>query len=55
MSDKEATVYIVDVGRSMGRKHHGRSTSDLDLGMEYIWDRIAGTVGLDLCNHASTS
>jgi len=45
MTEKEATVYIVDVGRSMGSKHHGRDESDLDWSMKYIWDKIATTVG----------
>lgn len=45
MADKEATVYIVDVGRSMGECHNGREESDLDWGMKYIWDKIATTVG----------
>jgi len=45
MTEKEATVYIVDVGRSMGEKHDGRDESDLDWAMKYIWDKIATTVG----------
>ncbi|THC91308.1 hypothetical protein EYZ11_009232 [Aspergillus tanneri] len=44
MADKEATVYIVDVGRSMGEKRHGRSVTDLEWGMQYVWDRITSTV-----------
>lgn len=44
MADKEATVYIVDVGKSMGEHHHGRSVTDLEWGMQYIWDRITATV-----------
>lgn len=44
MADKEATVYIVDVGLSMGQKHHGRKQSDLDWAMEYVWDKITSTV-----------
>lgn len=44
MADKEATVYIVDVGLSMGRKHNGRKQSDLDWAMEYVWDKITSTV-----------
>ncbi len=45
MADKEATVYIVDVGKSMGEKHHGRAETDLDWAMKYVWDKIATTVG----------
>ncbi|KAJ5156081.1 hypothetical protein N7492_008884 [Penicillium capsulatum] len=44
MADKEATVYIVDVARSMGECHHGRSVTDLDWAMQYVWDRITTTV-----------
>ncbi|SLM37327.1 ku family dna [Lasallia pustulata] len=47
MADKEATVYIVDVGLSMGRKHNGRKQSDLDWAMEYVWDKITSTVALE--------
>lgn len=44
MADKEATVYIVDVSRSMGKKHSGGEESDLDRAMRYIWDKITNTV-----------
>lgn len=44
MADKEATVYIVDVGKSMGGKRHGRAVSDLDWAMTYVWDKITSTV-----------
>ncbi|KAF7620376.1 ATP-dependent DNA helicase II subunit 2 [Aspergillus flavus] len=44
MADKEATVYIVDVGRSMGECRNGRSVTDLEWAMQYVWDRITGTV-----------
>lgn len=44
MADKEATVYIVDVGRSMGKTRRGRTESDLDWAMRYVWDRITSTV-----------
>lgn len=44
MADKEATVYIIDVGQSMGEIRHGRDESDLDWSMRYIWDKIATTV-----------
>ncbi|KKY28243.1 putative ku family dna [Diplodia seriata] len=40
MADKEATVYVVDVGKSMGEKHGGRSETDLDWCMKYVWDKI---------------
>lgn len=44
MADKEATVYIVDVGRSMGRKHQGRKETNFDWAMRYVWDKITTTV-----------
>lgn len=44
MADKEATVYIVDLGRSMGEMHGGRKESDLDWAMTYVWDKITSTV-----------
>ncbi|KAI2792518.1 ATP-dependent DNA helicase II subunit 2 [Penicillium oxalicum] len=44
MADKEATVYIVDVGKSMGERRHGRSVTDLEWAMQYVWDRITTTV-----------
>lgn len=44
MAEKEATVYIVDVGRSMGERHHGRSITDLEWAMQYVWDKITTTV-----------
>ncbi|KAL8929754.1 MAG: hypothetical protein Q9172_000311 [Xanthocarpia lactea] len=47
MAEKEATVYIVDVGLSMGAIHNGRDVSDLDFAMTYVWDKITSTVALD--------
>ncbi|KAF9886076.1 ATP-dependent DNA helicase II subunit 2 [Aspergillus nanangensis] len=44
MADKEATVYIVDVGRSTGEKRNGRSVTDLDWAMQYVWERVTATV-----------
>ncbi|CAO2653109.1 Nn.00g025200.m01.CDS01 [Neocucurbitaria sp. VM-36] len=44
MAGKEATVYILDLGRSMGEKRHGRDQSDLDWALEYVWDKITTTV-----------
>lgn len=49
MTDKEATVYIVDVGKSMGRKNQGRQQTDLDWVLQYVWDKIMTTVRI---NHA---
>lgn len=45
MADKESTVYIVDVGSSMGAKRNGRTESSLDWAMNYVWEKITSTVG----------
>ncbi len=37
-------MYIVDLGASMAERHGGRSESNLDWGMQYIWDKICTTV-----------
>ena len=47
MAEKEATVYIVDLGRSMNEKHGGRQQSDLDFAMTYVWEKITSTVATD--------
>ena len=47
MADKEVTVYIVDVGKSMGKVHQGRSKSDLDWAMTYVWDKITSIVAME--------
>ncbi|KAF7196411.1 ATP-dependent DNA helicase II subunit 2 [Pseudocercospora fuligena] len=44
MANKEATVYIIDVGRSMGEKAHGRTQTNLEWALEYFWDNITTTV-----------
>jgi ATP-dependent DNA helicase 2 subunit 2 len=44
MADKEATVYIIDVGETMADCHNGRTESDLDFSMRYVWDKISTTV-----------
>lgn len=46
MADKEATVYIVDIGRSMAHNRNGRKASDLEWAMQYVWDKITTTVTL---------
>jgi ATP-dependent DNA helicase 2 subunit 2 len=50
MADKQATVYIIDQGRSMGEKHNGREENDLEYGMRYVWDKITTTL---LANRAT--
>ncbi|GKT88345.1 ku family DNA-binding protein [Colletotrichum tofieldiae] len=44
MADKEASVYIVDLGSSMADCHNGRAEPDLDWSMRYVWDKISTTV-----------
>ncbi|RPA80123.1 SPOC domain-like protein [Ascobolus immersus RN42] len=44
MADKAATVYVVDLGASMGQFHSGRTESDLDFALRYVWDKITDTV-----------
>ena len=44
MASKEATVFIIDVGKSMSTRHAGREETDLEWAMRYIWDRITTTV-----------
>lgn len=44
MAAKEATVYILDLGRSMSEKRHGRNHTDLEWALEYVWDKITTTV-----------
>ncbi|MCJ1369411.1 ATP-dependent DNA helicase II subunit 2 [Loxospora ochrophaea] len=47
MAEKEATVYIVDVGSSMEEKHGGRTLSDFDWAMTYVWDCITSVVATE--------
>ena len=49
MAGKEATVYILDLGSSMGEKRHGRNHTDQDWALDYVWDKITTTV----CRHSS--
>lgn len=43
MADKEASIYIVDVGAPLAKCHNGRAESDLDWSMRYVWDKITTT------------
>lgn len=43
MADKETAIYIVDLGSSMADCHNGRSESDLDWSMRWVWDKISTT------------
>ncbi|QPH01427.1 hypothetical protein C2857_005627 [Epichloe festucae Fl1] len=44
MADKEATIFILDLGASMAEKHSGRDESNLDWSMRYVWDKITDIV-----------
>jgi ATP-dependent DNA helicase 2 subunit 2 len=44
MADKQATVYVIDLGSTMRHKHHGRSETDLEYALTYVWDKITATV-----------
>ncbi|KAK1239765.1 hypothetical protein MKX07_001219 [Trichoderma sp. CBMAI-0711] len=44
MADKEATVFIIDLGASMAAVNGGREESDLDWSMSYVWDKISNVV-----------
>ncbi|KAK5136407.1 hypothetical protein LTR08_003533 [Meristemomyces frigidus] len=44
MASKEATVYIVDCGSTMGERSNGRQQTNHDWAMEYIWDKLTSTV-----------
>lgn len=52
MAEKEATVYIVDVGKSMGERRGERSMTDLEWSMRYVWDRITATVNMECSRKA---
>lgn len=43
MADKEASIYIVDLGSSMANCNGGRIESDLDWSLRYVWDKITTT------------
>lgn len=38
------TVYIVDLSKSMSKKHGGRDQNDLDWTLLYVWDKMTATV-----------
>lgn len=43
MADKEASIYIVDLGSTMANCNNGRTESDLDWSLRYVWDKITTT------------
>ncbi|QUC19766.1 uncharacterized protein UV8b_04007 [Ustilaginoidea virens] len=44
MAEKEATVFILDLGAPMAEKHSGREESNLDWCMRYVWDKLTDIV-----------
>jgi ATP-dependent DNA helicase 2 subunit 2 len=44
MADKQATVYIIDQGASMGEVSNGREVSNLDFALRYVYDKITTTL-----------
>lgn len=44
MAEKEASIFIIDVGKSMGRRKDGRKVSDLDYSLQYVWDKVTNIV-----------
>lgn len=40
MASKEATVFVLDLGATMGSTNESRNEIDLDWGMRYVWDKI---------------
>ncbi|KKA28187.1 hypothetical protein TD95_003720 [Thielaviopsis punctulata] len=47
MAEKEAWVFVIDMGRSMAAIGPSRDQSNLDFGMRYIWDKISHIVSLN--------
>lgn len=41
MADKQATIYVIDVGLTTGEFHGGRNESNLEYGLRYFWTKIA--------------
>jgi ATP-dependent DNA helicase 2 subunit 2 len=44
MAEKEATIFVLDLGSTMAQTHSGRSESDLEWSMQYVWDKITDIV-----------
>lgn len=44
MASKEITSYIVDLSPTMGRKGPGRRQTDLEVGLEYLYDSLMDKV-----------
>lgn len=46
MAEKEAIVFIVDLSSTMANCNSGRTESDLDWSMKFVWDKISHIVSL---------
>ncbi|KAI6246142.1 ATP-dependent DNA helicase II subunit 2 [Erysiphe necator] len=44
MADKQATIYVIDVGSTTKELHNGRCESDLNFSLKYFWSKIAETM-----------
>jgi hypothetical protein len=44
MADKEATVFVIDLGASMGKATQGRPLNNLEWSMQYVWDKVLAKV-----------
>jgi hypothetical protein len=44
MADKEATVFVIDLGSSMGECKQGRKENSLEWSLRYVWDKINAKV-----------
>jgi len=53
MAEKEATVFVIDLGKSMGEIAQGREASNLDWSMQYVWDKITAKACLKLVKAAT--
>ena len=49
MADKEATVFVIDLGKSMGEKARDRDQTNLEWSMRYVWDKITAKVRIFGC------
>ncbi|PKS06836.1 hypothetical protein jhhlp_006912 [Lomentospora prolificans] len=48
MAEKEAIIFIIDVGSTMAECNSGRTESDLNWSMRFVWDKISHIVSLNL-------
>ncbi|KAG5437562.1 hypothetical protein PCANB_000990 [Pneumocystis canis] len=44
MADKEATVFVIDLGHQMGNYQKGRTQNDLEWALNYVWNKISSKV-----------